>query len=84
MTRAGAREDGYRQPIWSAGLQLFVLPWITPWGRRRFDGGRVRLGAGLRAEGGIAGERHAAKGFGITIDAVAQLSQQSYRLSCIL
>ncbi|KAK4190903.1 hypothetical protein QBC35DRAFT_471279 [Podospora australis] len=44
MMRKGEREeleeagedfamDRYREPIWTAGLQSVVLPWITPWGK---------------------------------------------------
>ncbi len=32
--------DRYREPIWTAGLQSVVLPWITPSGRRAGGGGR--------------------------------------------
>jgi hypothetical protein len=44
MTEAGAL-DRYREPIWTAGLQSVVLPWITPW-----EGG---LRAAVRMEDGV-------------------------------
>jgi hypothetical protein len=44
MTAEAGALDRYREPIWTAGLQCVVLPWITPSGGRQ---AAVRMECGL-------------------------------------
>jgi hypothetical protein len=47
MTAEAGALDRYRKPIWTAGLQGVVLPWIMPWITP--SGGRL---AAVRMESG--------------------------------
>lgn len=79
-----AVRDRYRRPIWSAGLQSFVLPWITPSGQAmRKDElrkeGCERLFGGQQSCGGGGEQAPSARGASCLIRLGDDLHEGSVR-----